>query len=231
MARAAAQGFSWKQFKVMLRVVIKGEQHLDSTGMGMGDDGTERRHGFWGSLGAGARKVAMGFLFLLLAAVFFMMGCMLGEVGITPYQAFSLCVVSLVGLTALTGLYQAVNILYFVRDLGYYLTLPISATTIMWAKLAHFLGMSLLGDLIILPVGLGCLFSVGVAPGAWLTMALAFVLAAGGGGQPRARDRVRAHHALLAPRARQGPLLARLRGTHRCARARHRRGQPVRLPG
>ena len=178
MARAAAQGFSWKQFKVMLRVVIKGEQHLDSTGMGMGDDGTERRHGFWGSLGAGARKVAMGFLFLLLAAMFFMMGCMLGEVGITPYQAFSLCVVSLVGLTALTGLYQAVNILYFVRDLGYYLTLPISATTIMWAKLAHFLGMSLLGDLIILPVGLGCLFSVGAAPGAWLTMALAFVLAA-----------------------------------------------------
>ena len=178
MARAAAQGFSWKQFKVMLRVVIKGEQHLDSTGMGMGDDGTERRHGFWGSLGSGARKVAMGFLFLLLAAMFFMMGCMLGEVGITPYQAFSLCVVSLVGLTALTGLYQAVNILYFVRDLGYYLTLPISATTIMWAKLAHFLGMSLLGDLIILPVGLGCLFSVGAAPGAWLTMALAFVLAA-----------------------------------------------------
>ena len=178
MARAAAQDFSWKQFKVMLRVVIKGEQHLDSTGMGMGDDGTERRHGFWGSLGSGARKVAMGFLFLLLAAMFFMMGCMLGEVGITPYQAFSLCVVSLVGLTALTGLYQAVNILYFVRDLGYYLTLPISATTIMWAKLAHFLGMTMLGDLILLPVALGCLLSVGAAPGTWVAVTVAFVLAA-----------------------------------------------------
>ena len=178
MARAAAQGFSWKQFKVMLRVIMRGEQHLDNTGMGIGGDEGKVRKGFWGSLGSGARKVAMGFLFLLLAAMFFMLGFMLGETGITPYVAFSLCVVCLVGLTVLTGLYQAVNILYFVRDLGYYLTLPISATTVMWAKLVHFLGMSLLGDLIILPVGLGCLLSAGAAPGAWVAMTLAFVLSA-----------------------------------------------------
>ncbi len=177
MARAAAQGLSWRQFRVMLRVIMRGEQHLDSTGMGLGGDG-ESRKGLWGSLGAGARKVAMGFLFLLLAAMFFMMGFMLGEVGTTPYVAFSLCVVCLVGLTLLTGLYQAVNILYFVRDLGYYLTLPVSATTIMWAKLAHFLGMSIIGDLILLPVGLGCLLSAGAGPGAWVAMTLAFVLCA-----------------------------------------------------
>ena len=178
MARAAAQDFSWKQFKVMLRVVIKGEQHLDDTGMGLGDDGVIKRRGLLSSLGSGVRKVAMGFLFLLVAAMFFMMGYMLGEVGVTPYLAFSLCVVALVGLTVLTGLYQAVNILYFVRDLGYYLTLPISATTIMWAKLAHFLGMSLLGDLILLPVALGCLLSVGAAPGTWVAVTAAFALAA-----------------------------------------------------
>lgn len=180
MARAAAasQGLSWRQFRVMLRVIRKGEQHLDSTGMGLGDDVAEKRKGLWGRLGAGARKVAMGFLFLLLAAMFFMMGYMLGEAGVTPYLAFSLCVVCLVGLTVLTGLYQAVNILYFVRDLGYYLTLPVSATTVMWAKLVHFLGMSLLGDLIILPIGLGSLLAAGAAPGAWVAMALAFVLSA-----------------------------------------------------
>ncbi len=179
MARAtASQGFSWRQFRVMLHVIRKGEQHLDSTGMGFGDDAAEKRKGLWRGLGAGVRKVAMGFLFLLLAVMFFMMGYMLGETGVTPYVAFSLCVVCLVGLTALTGLYQAVNILYFVRDLGYYLTLPVSATTVMWAKLVHFLGMSLLGDLIILPIGLGSLFVAGAAPGAWVAMALAFVLSA-----------------------------------------------------
>ena len=179
MARATApQAFSWRQFKVMLRVIMRGEQHLDSTGMGLGDDSSERGKGFWGGLGVGVRRAAMGFLFLLLAAMFFMVGFMLGELGVSPYTAFSLCVVCLVGLTLLTGLYQAVNILYFVRDLGYYLTLPVSATTVMWAKLAHFLGMSLLGDLIILPVGLGCLLSNGAAPLAWVTMTIAFVLSA-----------------------------------------------------
>ena len=179
MARATMpQAFSWRQFKVMLRVIIRGEQHLDSTGMGLGDDSADKRKGFWGSLGSGARKAAMGFLFLLLAAMFFMLGFMLGDLGVSPYTAFSLCVVCLVALTVLTGLYQAVNILYFVRDLGYYLTLPVSATTVMWAKLAHFLGMSLLGDLIILPVGLGCLLANGAAPLAWVTMTVAFALSA-----------------------------------------------------
>lgn len=181
MARgtAAAQPLSWHQLKVMLRVIVKGEQHLDSTGMGIGgDEAGEGRKGLWGRLGSGARKVAMGLLFLLLAAMFFMMGYMMGELGVTPYMALSLCVVCLVGLTVLTGLYQAVNTLYFVRDLGYYLTLPISATTVMWAKLVHFLGMSLLGDLIILPVGLGCLLAAGAAPLTWVAMTVSFVLCA-----------------------------------------------------
>ena len=178
MAGAAAQGFSWRQFRVMLRVIRKGEQHTDDTGMGLGDDTGKKHKGLWGMLGTGARKVAMGFLFLLLAAMFFMMGFMLGEAGVTSYLAFSLCVVALVGLTVLTGLYQAVNILYFVRDLGYYLTLPISATTIMWAKLVHFLGVSILGDLIILPVALGSLLSVGAAPHVWVAATLAYVLCA-----------------------------------------------------
>lgn len=180
MARAAAQGLSWRQLRVMLRVIRKGEQHLDNTGMGLGGDesGEKRRGGLWGRLGAGARKAAMGLLFLLVAAMFFMMGYLMGRVGVTPYQAFSVCLVALVGLTVLTGLYQAVNILYFVRDLGYYLTLPVSATTIMWAKLVHFLSLSLLGDLIIVPVALGCLLSVGAAPGTWVAVVVAYALAA-----------------------------------------------------
>ena len=56
MARSAAQGFSWQQFRVMLRVIMRGEQHLDSTGMGLGDDDAPRK-GFWGGLGSGVRKV------------------------------------------------------------------------------------------------------------------------------------------------------------------------------
>ena len=175
MARAAAQDFSWKQFRVMLRVIRKGEQHLDNTGMGIGG---ATGKGVATKVGLGLRRVAMAVLYLILAGAFFALGIGLGAAGVTPYSAFSLSVVSLVTLTVLTGVYQAVNILYFVRDLSYYLTLPISATTIMWAKLTHFLALSVLGDLILVPVPLGCLFAQSAPALTWPLTIVAFVLCA-----------------------------------------------------
>ena len=178
MARAAAQDFSWKQFRVMLRVIRKGEQHLDNTGMGIGGDAEATGKGVATKVGLGLRRVAMAVLYLILAGAFFALGIGLGAAGVTPYSAFSLSVVSLVTLTVLTGVYQAVNILYFVRDLSYYLTLPISATTIMWAKLTHFLALSVLGDLILVPVPLGCLFALSAPALTWPLTVVAFVLCA-----------------------------------------------------
>lgn len=178
MARAAAQDFSWKQFRVMLRVIRKGEQHLDNTGMGIGGDAEATGKGVATKVGLGLRRVAMAVLYLILAGAFFALGIGLGVAGVTPYSAFSLSVVSLVTLTVLTGVYQAVNILYFVRDLSYYLTLPISATTIMWAKLTHFLALSVLGDLILVPVPLGCLFAQSAPALTWPLTVVAFVLCA-----------------------------------------------------
>lgn len=178
MARAAAQGFSWRQFRVMLRVIRKGEQRLDETGMGIGDDGSAKRKGLLGRLGAGARKVALAFLFALLAVMFFMLGMGLHLMGVSPFAAFSLSVVALVTMTVLTGLYQAVNLLYFVRDLSYYLTLPVSAMSVMWAKLVHFLALSVAGDLIFAPVALGCLWAEGAGVGACVLALLAYALCA-----------------------------------------------------
>ena len=178
MARAASQAFSWRQFRVLLRVIVRGEQHLDDTGMGLGDDGASRGRGLAGRLGPLARKVAMAIVFALLAVMFFMLGVGLDVVGVSPFAAFSLSVVGLVTLTVLTGLYQAVNVLYFVRDLGYYLTLPVSATSVMWAKLAHFLALSSLGDLILAPIGLGCLWASGAGPLSWAALLFAYVLCA-----------------------------------------------------
>ncbi|HBO61800.1 MAG TPA: hypothetical protein DD645_03855 [Olsenella sp.] len=178
MARTAAQDFSWKQFRVMLRVIRKGEQHLDNTGMGIGGDSEAAGKGVATKVGLGLRRVAMAVLYLILAGAFFALGIGLGAAGVTPYSAFSLSVVSLVTLTVLTGVYQAVNILYFVRDLSYYLMLPISATTIMWAKLTHFLALSVLGDLILVPVPLGCLFAQSAPALTWPLTIVAFVLCA-----------------------------------------------------
>ena len=178
MARAAAQAFSWHQFRVMLRVIVRGEKTVDNTGMGLGDDGAPKRRGLAGKIGSGARKVAMALLFLLLVVMFFMLGVGLHLMGVSPYAAFSLAVVALVTMTVLTGLYQAVNVLYFVRDLSYYLTLPISTTSVMWAKLAHFLAVSVAGDLIFAPVALGCLWAEGSGIAACAVALLAYVLCA-----------------------------------------------------
>ncbi|MBM6775161.1 hypothetical protein [Olsenella profusa] len=178
MTAMVGQAFSWRQFRVMLRVIRKGEQHSDNTGMGLGGDDATTPRGLAGRVGGGLRRVAMAFLFLILAAVFFVMGLGMGAVGVQPYVAQSLSVVCLVSLTVLTGLYQAVNVLYFVRDLGYYLTLPISATTIMWAKLVHFLALSVLGDLILAPIPLGCLLAWGAPWPAWVLSVVAYVLCA-----------------------------------------------------
>ena len=178
MARAAAQAFSWHQFRVMLRVIVRGEKTVDNTGMGLGDDGAPSAAASLARLGSGARKVAMALLFLMLVVMFFMLGVGLHLMGVSPYAAFSLAVVALVTMTVLTGLYQAVNVLYFVRDLSYYLTLPISTTSVMWAKLAHFLAVSVAGDLIFAPVALGCLWAEGSGIAACAVALLAYVLCA-----------------------------------------------------
>lgn len=176
MTRATVpDSFSWTQFRVLFRVIGRGEERIDAAGVGMslGARGHGKRR-----LGAGLRRVMTLAAFLLLASLFFSMGLAMGFMGATPYAAFSFALVCFVVMTVLIGLYQAVNVLYFVRDLGYYLTLPLSSVTVMWAKLAHFLLMSTTNDLFVLPVGLGCLWALGAEPAAYVIMSVAFVLCA-----------------------------------------------------
>lgn len=173
--RSGETGFSWSQFRVLLFAIRKGEERVDATGMGLsGDDGT-RVLSRVGSLG---RNVLVAITLVALGAVFFIAGMGAGVAGASAHAVFSLSVVALVLMTVLVGLYQAVNTLYFVRDLGYYLTLPLTPASVMWAKLAHFLAGVLVGDLIFLPMTLGCLFSHSAPAPSFVAAALAFLLCA-----------------------------------------------------
>ncbi|WP_455137330.1 putative ABC transporter permease subunit [Thermophilibacter sp.] len=178
MARTASQAFSWRQFRVMLRVIVRGEKSTDETGMGLGGDDAPQRRGVAGAAGAVLRKVAIAVVMVLLAAMFAMMGYGMGMLGVSPYAAFSLSAVCVVTITVLTGLYTAVNTLYFSRDLTYYLTLPLSASSVMWAKFAVFLGGALLGDLIFASIGVGCLVAHGAPAGSWVLAVVAYLLCA-----------------------------------------------------
>ncbi len=177
MARPAGQAFSWSQFTVMLRVIRKGEQRTDETGMGLGETSVRLR-GLPARVGRGLRVAAVILLCLMLAAMFFMLGVALSAMGASPYVAFSLSVIGIVMMTVLVGLYQAVNVLYFVRDISYYLALPVSSTSIMWAKLVHFLGSALIGDLVFAPITLGVLWDQGGSPLTWVASLIGFVLCA-----------------------------------------------------
>lgn len=181
MSRAAGAprpdeaGFSWAQFRVLLFAIRKGEERVDSSGMGLSGDGGSRALSRLGTLG---RRALIAVALLVLGGFFFVMGMGAGVMGASPYAVFSLSVVALVITTVLVGLYQAVNTLYFVRDLGYYLTLPLSPASVMWAKLAHFLAGVLVGDLIFLPMGLGCLMARSAPVGAYVAATVAFLLCA-----------------------------------------------------
>lgn len=168
---ATAGEFSWHQFRVLLRVIRKGEKIDDGTGMGLGNDA--KRGKLLGDVG---RRVLMGLAYLVLAIFFFVMGLGLAASGVSVYATFSLLVVAMLVMELFLGLYQAVNMLYFVRDLSYYLTLPLSPSVVMWAKLAHFVLLSSAGNLLFLPMGLGCLWGQGAPAGSYVVMVLAFVL-------------------------------------------------------
>lgn len=168
-------GFSWEQFRVLLFAIRRGEQRVDATGMGLSGDGGSKVLSRIGALG---RRVLLAVTLLLLSAVFFVAGLAAGMGGASPYAVFSLSVAALVLTTVLVGLYQAVSTLYFVRDLSYYLTLPLSSASVMWAKLAHFLAGALVGDLIFLPMSLGCLFARLAPVASYVAAALAFLLCA-----------------------------------------------------
>lgn len=168
-------GFSWEQFRVLLFAIRKGEQRVDAAGMGLSGDGGSKALSRIGTLG---RRVLLAVALLLLSAAFFVAGLAAGMGGASPYAVFSLSVAALVLTTVLVGLYQAVSTLYFVRDLSYYLTLPLSAASVMWAKLAHFLAGVLVGDLIFLPMSLGCLFARLAPATSYVAATLAFLLCA-----------------------------------------------------
>ena len=178
MARAVAQAFSWRQFRVMLRVISRGEKRTDETGMGIGDNDAPRTRGLAGAAGGVLRQVALALTLALIAALFGWMGYGMGLKGVSPYAAFSLSVAGVAGMTVLTGLYAAVNALYFSRDLAYYLTLPVSASSVMWAKFVDFLGGMLLSDLIFAPLAVGCLVAQGAPVGGWALAVVAYLICA-----------------------------------------------------
>ncbi|MBY4797931.1 ABC transporter permease [Collinsella sp. AGMB00827] len=178
---STSSGFSFSQFKTLLYVIHRGEDRSDALGMNSFDQG--------GSSSSVKKKflsrikiphVALTILKALgllgFAALMFFWGTNLEG---TPIPlVFVLLAAMLAIMTLLTGIYGAINRLYFVRDLGYYLTLPVSAPSLMWAKLAQFLLITTAGDLLFLPIGFGALWASWAPWTSWVLFALGYIVSA-----------------------------------------------------
>lgn len=177
-ARPAADGFTWEQFRILFRVMRKGENNADDLGMtGLGGGArSSRRVGARRTMPLAVLKAVQGLALFGLAAAFFYAGMGMGPLAPAALLRSSAGMLLLIML--LTGVYAAVNLLYFARDNRYYLTLPAAPTAVMWAKLANYILSASAGSMLILPLGLGALWSQAAPPDIWARFVLAFAICA-----------------------------------------------------
>ncbi len=169
MAGLSSMGdFSFSQFRTVLSVMARGEERdeIDAEGL----LGTSS-----GKMSPTAKRVYSGVLWLVLCLVLFGVGCASAVNDITVVQMFFMMIAMLVVFVVIVGFYQAVNTLYFVKDIGFYLALPVSAVTIMAAKLTYFLRSQVLVNCIVVAFGLGFLTSRGASFADYVILVLAFL--------------------------------------------------------
>ncbi len=160
-------GLNWAQLKALFWAIRKGEQSDDDV-LGLGGSGGNRA----------SRLAGMVVSFVVLAGLFFFAGLAMGGGGASVLSGFNISVVMLALLSLTMGFYTATSSLFLVSDLSFYVALPVSGQTILWAKLASYFANAVLMDAAILPLGLGLLAGRGEGPLAWVLMIVAFVLCA-----------------------------------------------------
>ncbi len=126
-------------------------------------------------LSSAGKRVYAGVLLVVLCIVLFGAGYIMAPSDLDIVQVFFTMVASLVVLVVIMGFYQAVNMLYFVKDMNFYLALPISAVTIMAAKLANYILSQVAINCIVIAFGLGFLAGRGADPASFVILVLAFL--------------------------------------------------------
>ncbi len=161
-------GFDWTQFRALLGAIRKGEESDDDILGLVGESGSSRATKLAGMIAS----------FVVIAGLLFVAGLVMGQAGVSVLAGFDIVVVALVLLSITMGFYTAVSSLFLVSDLAFYVALPVSGQTIMWAKLAGYFSNAVLMDAAILPLGLGLLLGRGEGPLTWALMIAAFIFCA-----------------------------------------------------
>ncbi|MDO5734675.1 MAG: hypothetical protein Q4P08_06070 [Eubacteriales bacterium] len=162
-----------RAFFSLLRVMFKGESRANGgLGTALGNSKSRRRK----RLGRGSAKkaatvqkqgakvnlkskIGSGFKYLSICLGFAVLafltgsqGYMMGLLGIPLTQIFTTAVLILTIFNLLLGPLNTISYFYYVKDIPFYLSLPFSSRQILRAKFIHSGSMSILSNLIFLPL-------------------------------------------------------------------------------
>lgn len=170
-------GFDGRQFLTLLRTMWRGEPAATGRA-GVSGAFTSGRLGR-NLLGRIGRGVILVIVFAQLAVYLCLAGMGVGALNPSPASAFVVTGCLLVVTSVMFGLYQTVNVLYYTSDMGYYLALPLSPSTVAWARLARFLVPNVLTDLaFFLSFALGWLWAAKASAAVFALMVFGVLCAA-----------------------------------------------------
>lgn len=186
-----------RAFFALLRVIFKGEERMTGTQLSQArsarsglrlNGGVKLRDAINFKLrGRAARHSGRKSVFsivLTVLAFLFLAWCLLGAglglaaAGSPVYAIFVTAMILMLAMNILTGMFSAVSILYFPKDLSFYLSLPYTPKQITRAKFIHYFLLSLGGTLIFFPMVLGPLVVTGTPPLRFAAAALAYLAGA-----------------------------------------------------
>ena len=161
--------FNFAQFRTMLNVIRHGEERdqLDTSGLFGSSESMK--------LSGSSKRIAGVAILAVLCVLLFLGGTSLAASDLSVTQVFFMMIAMVVVMVVIMGFYQAVNMLYFVKDMGFYLALPIPPFVIMAAKMTYFLATQVVVNCAILAFGLGFLAGRGADPLGFVGMVLAFI--------------------------------------------------------
>lgn len=171
VVQAKREKFSLREFRALFKVIRKGEktEGMAASGLSSGFSSKRNRGGRIGM------TILVGFSVVMFGALFFFMGLGFGLAGLPAQISTTLMVLTLVAMAFLIKTFYAVSVLYFSKDIGYYLTLPFSGPSVLWAKFAHYFMNSFLSDLMLAALPIGCLVGLEAPIGDYLVFIPAFI--------------------------------------------------------
>ncbi|MDO5737917.1 MAG: hypothetical protein Q4P65_01520 [Eubacteriales bacterium] len=141
-------------YRSLLNVMFKGEERVNAASASpLKANAKNRKKSFFSKLGTPVRLLLMAIPFGALLVLLGVQGYYMSKVAfITAEVVYKLAVFGVFMLNLLFGLFGVVSYLYYVKDITFYLSLPLTADQILKAKFLQYLTLSSLGSLLFVPL-------------------------------------------------------------------------------